>query len=434
MLDVAARVKARQVYLVGFMGAGKTTVARALGRRLGLARRGHRRAHRGARAAVGGGDLRPARRALLPSARAAGAQRAAAAAPCVVATGGGTFAEADNRALMLADGAVAWLDVPLAAVHRAGAADGRRPLAADRAQMEQLYFSAASWPTPRRTSASTRRAGARSRRAAAGVDRTTDALSVLSDIHANLEALEAVARPRSGRCDAGARARRSRRLRRRSERRDRPRARAADRGHHPRQSRQGRRRARRRWTASTTCAARDRAGRRACSRRRTAPGWPTLPAGPRSSTTRRDLPRRAVRRGRLHLRRPRCAARVSRSTRPLCLFGHTHVPACSGSDGDRTLARIRARTVPTWSTTADPRRRYSGQLRRGRPAARRRPARRLRHARHRTAHGDAVRDRLRRRRRRRRRSVAAGLPEVLAQRLASGGRAKAEAGRGSIQG
>ena len=57
----------------------------------------------------------------------------------VVATGGGTFAEPDNRALMLADGAVAWLDVPLARVFERVPADGRRPLAADRAQMEQLY-------------------------------------------------------------------------------------------------------------------------------------------------------------------------------------------------------------------------------------------------------------------------------------------------------
>ena len=61
----------------------------------------------------------------------------------VVATGGGTFAEPDNRALMLADGAVAWLDVPLAQVIERVPADGRRPLAADRAQMEQLYRASA---------------------------------------------------------------------------------------------------------------------------------------------------------------------------------------------------------------------------------------------------------------------------------------------------
>jgi shikimate kinase len=40
---------------------------------------------------------------------------------------------------MLADGAVAWLDLPLAQVIERVPADGRRPLAADRTQMEQLY-------------------------------------------------------------------------------------------------------------------------------------------------------------------------------------------------------------------------------------------------------------------------------------------------------
>jgi shikimate kinase len=57
----------------------------------------------------------------------------------VVATGGGTFVEPDNRALMLADGAVAWLDLPLAQVIERVPVGGRRPLAADRAQMEILY-------------------------------------------------------------------------------------------------------------------------------------------------------------------------------------------------------------------------------------------------------------------------------------------------------
>jgi shikimate kinase len=40
---------------------------------------------------------------------------------------------------MLADGAVAWLDLPLAQVIERVPADGRRPLASDRAQMEQLF-------------------------------------------------------------------------------------------------------------------------------------------------------------------------------------------------------------------------------------------------------------------------------------------------------
>ena len=63
---------------------------------------------------------------------------------------------------------------------------------------------------------------------------------VISDIHANLEALEAVmAARRAARLGPGARARRPRRLRRRSERRRRARARPGAARADPRQSRQG---------------------------------------------------------------------------------------------------------------------------------------------------------------------------------------------------
>ncbi len=132
-------MKADKLYLVGFMGAGKTTVARSLGRRIGWrvediderieAR--ERRAVAAIFAQEGEAYFRQVERAVLHD--------LLPARNLVVATGGGTFAEPDNRAVMLADGAVAWLDVPLARLLERLPPDGRRPLAADRTQMEQLY-------------------------------------------------------------------------------------------------------------------------------------------------------------------------------------------------------------------------------------------------------------------------------------------------------
>jgi len=132
-------VKADKLYLVGFMGAGKTTVARALGRRTGwrvedidtCVEARERRPVASIFAQQGEPYFRQLERQvlgeLLPLRHV------------VVATGGGTFVEPDNRALMLADGVVAWLDLPLPLVLERVPADGRRPLAADRAQMEQLF-------------------------------------------------------------------------------------------------------------------------------------------------------------------------------------------------------------------------------------------------------------------------------------------------------
>ena len=57
----------------------------------------------------------------------------------VVATGGGTFIDADTRAAINLDGLSVWLDVPFERLLTRLPADGRRPLAADRAQMERLF-------------------------------------------------------------------------------------------------------------------------------------------------------------------------------------------------------------------------------------------------------------------------------------------------------
>jgi shikimate kinase len=133
-------VRADKLYLVGFMGAGKSTVARALGRRIGwrvedIDERIESRERASVSAlfaARGEPYFRQAERNVL--------HELLAERNVIVATGGGTFVDPENRSAMLADGAVAWLDVPLTRIIDRVPPDGRRPLAADRAQMEQLFL------------------------------------------------------------------------------------------------------------------------------------------------------------------------------------------------------------------------------------------------------------------------------------------------------
>jgi shikimate kinase len=121
------------------MGAGKTTVARALARRLGwraidVDQLIEEREHATVAdlfARKGEPYFRAAERAVLVD--QLGARHA------VVATGGGTFVDPQNRALINGDGTSIWLDVPLSQLIQRVPADGRRPLASDRAEFERLY-------------------------------------------------------------------------------------------------------------------------------------------------------------------------------------------------------------------------------------------------------------------------------------------------------
>ncbi len=132
-------MKADKVYLVGFMAAGKTSVGRALARRLDwkfididdLIERQEHMTVAEIFARHGEPYFRAAERAIL--ADQLNARHA------VVATGGGTFTDPQNRAAIRNDGVSVWLDAPLERVIARMPADGRRPLAADRADLERLY-------------------------------------------------------------------------------------------------------------------------------------------------------------------------------------------------------------------------------------------------------------------------------------------------------
>jgi shikimate kinase len=134
-------VKAEKVYLVGFMGAGKTSVARALARRLDwtmidvdeLIEKREHQAVAAVFAKKGEAHFRAVERAVLLEQE--GSRHA------IVATGGGTFVDPQNRVLINHDGVSVWLDVPLDRLIARVPADGRRPLASDRAEFERLYLA-----------------------------------------------------------------------------------------------------------------------------------------------------------------------------------------------------------------------------------------------------------------------------------------------------
>jgi shikimate kinase len=128
-----------KIYLIGFMAAGKTTVGRALARRLGwrfediddLIEGRERMTVADIFSRKGEPFFRAVERDML--------QLLVPMRHVVVATGGGSFVDPENRALINRDGVSVWIDVPLVDIVARIPLDGRRPLAADRAALERLY-------------------------------------------------------------------------------------------------------------------------------------------------------------------------------------------------------------------------------------------------------------------------------------------------------
>jgi shikimate kinase len=131
-----------KIYLVGFMAAGKTTVARLLAAKLGwraedideLIEARERLTVADVFAKYGEPYFRAAERDIL-------LRLVLPLRHTVVATGGGTFMDPENEMAIKLDGASVWLDVPMASVIARLPPDNRRPLSADRAQMERLFLA-----------------------------------------------------------------------------------------------------------------------------------------------------------------------------------------------------------------------------------------------------------------------------------------------------
>lgn len=131
------------IYVVGFMGAGKSTVGRHLAHRLGWSffdtdaeiEAAERTAIADIFAARGEPEFRRIETAVIGQL----VRWIERGRPAVVALGGGAFSQPDNRLLLENNGITVWLDCPFDTVrHRVGQAT-HRPLARDTEAFAALY-------------------------------------------------------------------------------------------------------------------------------------------------------------------------------------------------------------------------------------------------------------------------------------------------------
>jgi len=136
--------RAPGLYLTGFMGSGKTTVARLLAEKLGwhfvdvdaeIEAREHLTI-----AQIFEQRGEPEFRRIEHNVIAHIAKSIERGMPCVVALGGGSFVQADTAKLLENHGISIWLDCPIEVIEKRLAEESdHRPLARDRAAMRRLY-------------------------------------------------------------------------------------------------------------------------------------------------------------------------------------------------------------------------------------------------------------------------------------------------------
>ena len=128
-----------RIYLIGFMGAGKTTVGRRLAKKLGwkfidlddeIERREGRRV-----AEIFRDKGEPYFRSLEQRCL----EDVASSPRAVIALGGGAFIDPKNREVAEKSGLTVWLKVSFSRLAERVKIDGTRPNFADKAQAEQLH-------------------------------------------------------------------------------------------------------------------------------------------------------------------------------------------------------------------------------------------------------------------------------------------------------
>ena len=131
------------IYVVGFMGAGKTTIGRHLAHRLGWSffdtdaeiEAAENTAIAEIFAARGEFEFRRIETAVIGQ-HVRWIERGR---PAVLSLGGGAFTQPDNRVLLQNNGVTVWLDCPFETVQRRVAQATHRPLARDPEAFAALY-------------------------------------------------------------------------------------------------------------------------------------------------------------------------------------------------------------------------------------------------------------------------------------------------------
>jgi shikimate kinase len=131
------------IYIVGFMGSGKSVVGRLLAHKLGWSffdldheiEAAEKTAISEIFESRGEAEFRRIETAMLRQHIAAIEQ----GRPAVVALGGGAFAQQPNRNLLADRGVTVWLDCPFDVVSRRVAQTSHRPLARDPQRFAALY-------------------------------------------------------------------------------------------------------------------------------------------------------------------------------------------------------------------------------------------------------------------------------------------------------
>jgi shikimate kinase len=131
------------IYMVGFMGSGKSTIGRHLARRLGWSffdtDQEIEAAEKRTVAQIFAGRGEPEFRRIETEIIRRHVAAIERGRPAVLALGGGAFVEPPNRQLLGNNGIAVWLDCPFETVQRRVGAASHRPLARDAETFAALF-------------------------------------------------------------------------------------------------------------------------------------------------------------------------------------------------------------------------------------------------------------------------------------------------------